>query len=67
MKKELNKWQFDMGIGKDWARFDAPGWFVFHLYLLKLRSFPPEGAMLHEINYRGFMWKFKFWVPFDRA
>lgn len=67
MKKELNKWQFRCGLTRDYRYLELTGWHIFEIYLVKLLSFPPEGAMLGKDNYKGFIFRFKFWLPIDTA
>ncbi len=65
MTNELNKWQIGIKISKSQNRIDPLGWNLFHFYILKFISFPPEGESIAKNNYKGFRIMFMFWLPFD--
>ena len=64
-KKELNKWQIGWWFGKDFSRL-GDGWRTAEFGVFKLTSLPPEGAVLVNRHYKGFIIKWRYWLPFER-
>jgi hypothetical protein len=68
MKPTLNKWQFWFKpFEKNRMRMDPPGWYAFDLGLINLHSLPENGARITKKHYKGFAFRFLWWLPFDRA
>ena len=62
------KWQiWCKPCTKRYYRFDGQGWHVFDFGLVKIKRIPPEGGMLRTSDYYGFIIKFSYWFPIDRA
>lgn len=67
MKPIFNKWQWWFEpIQRDYIRGDR-GWKIFSFGIVKVNTRPPEGEMLTRINYDGFIIRFAYWLPLDRA
>lgn len=64
MKRVLNKWQAAFVVHRDFIR-RYPGWYVVTIGCFKLTSQPEEGARISKLNYRGFLWEFRMWLPFE--
>lgn len=61
MKKELNKWQYGISMGKCplWEKGFHP---FIRIWVLKLIRFPLEGDILKKCHYKGFLFN-KKWSP----
>lgn len=64
MKKQLNKWQIVWKFGKELDRWES-GWRSAAVGVVKLRSFPAEGIRLSKDNYQGFIFEWRYWLPFE--
>lgn len=66
MKRELNKWQFILRSDTP-IEYLALGWRRATLGIFKLTSFPEEGTQISRRNYDGFLWRWLYWLPWDRS
>lgn len=63
-QKILDKWQFVFTHGRDW-RYAQLGWRSIWFGVFKLTSLPTEGVAVQKKHYKGFLLKFKLWLPFE--
>lgn len=64
----IGKWQlWCYPFSKSIHKLDSAGWHIFELGLIKLTSIPGEGYVWSKKNYQGFIIKFTYWLPIDRA
>lgn len=67
MKKILNEWQWWFEpLQNDYMTRDR-GWKIFSCGVVKINTKPPEGVMLRQMDYDGFIIRFAYWLPIDRA
>ncbi len=50
----------------NYIRFER-GWRVFEIGVMIPRALPNPGEMMTADHYRGFLWRFAFWLPIDRV
>lgn len=70
MKKTLNKWQWwfnPININQSWAYRDGQGWHIFSAGIIKIHTLPGEGEAIGKSDYKGFIIRFCYWFPIDKA
>lgn len=65
MINENYKWQFKLSIKPDYRRMDA-GWKVFVFGIFKFKHLPPMGEIVQKCCYKGFLIKFRIWLPIEK-
>lgn len=67
MKPIFNKWQFWFSpLQRDYMRYER-GWKIFSFGIVKIHTKPDEGQAVGKMNYDGFVIRFAYWLPVDRA
>lgn len=51
----------------DYMRGGDRGWKIFELGCIKLKEFPEAGQAISSYQYKGFVIRFAYWLPVDRA
>ena len=69
MKPLLNKWQFwCKPFGRDFYRTGGGyGWHIFELGFISIHTMPIQGEMCTKRHRKGFIVRFAYWFPIDRA
>jgi len=67
--KPTFKWQFwCKPFGRDYYRVGGGyGWRIFELGCIKIIQMPEPGEQIHKKLYKGFIIRFAYWLPVDRA
>lgn len=61
-RPELHKWSLGFYINKDFMRLESFSREVT-IHCFKPHQKPPEGAQWRPIDYKGFIFSFRFWFP----
>lgn len=65
IRRKLNKWQlvFDVSSRLEYRNY---GWRSCWFGIIKLTSFPDEGEMVQNTNYKGMLLRFMYWLPVQK-
>lgn len=61
---QLKKPYVWLSIERD-MRTLSQGWRIFEIAFMWPHKLPPEGYYFTAEHYRGFVWRFAFWLPFE--
>lgn len=59
------KWYWWLEVRRAYFRIDPMGWRIFEFAFISPNKVPEEGETMHD--YRGFILRFSFWFPIERA
>lgn len=62
-KFKLNKWYFRLYTGPDWNLSYGGFAKIVTINLIKLKTYPPEGATLSRNEYNGIIFQFSYFCP----
>lgn len=65
MKPITDKWQFALSLQRDWSRMES-GWKVFTFGIFNFIRLPHGGATYGKDDYKGFIIKFRIWLPVEK-
>lgn len=55
-------------FGQDYMRLPTLGWHIFELGIIKIHKYPEDGQSIGKPeHYKGFIIKFAWWFPIDKA
>lgn len=66
LQRVLDKWQFVFETGAEMA-YNQLGWRVARFGIVKFTSLPEEGQKFSKENFEGFMWHWRYWLPWERV
>lgn len=66
IEKKKGVWQFTFWFSRDVLRYN-PGWKMAGIGLIKITKFPPEGEILTRKYYKGFLLRWRYWLPIERG
>jgi hypothetical protein len=66
MKPTMNWQVWCNPFGLDYYRCDR-GWKIFEFGCIKLIEMPEQGQSIASYQYKGFIIRFAYWLPFDRV
>lgn len=64
IERQKKTWQVNYWLSKDILRHQ-PGWKMAGFGILKVTDYPKEGETLQRKHYKGFLIRFRFWLPFE--
>lgn len=66
-RPKAGEWTVTLAVGKPYEfGSSAIGWRWARFGIFKLRSELPEGVVISDHDYIGFLWQWYYWLPFGR-
>lgn len=66
LKPIIGKWQLVFSSTKDYQSFQR-GWHIATWGIVKIVQMPDQGATIGPRDYKGFLLRFFYFTPIDRA
>lgn len=62
---QVGKWYVWVDVRRSYARIDPLGWRILEVGVFSPNTAPKQGELFED--YKGFVWRLAFWLPFERA